>query len=71
MENIVKMISDKAGISESQAKTALDTVVNFLKDKLPSGMGSQLDSLVSGGGTTNEGGMGDLKDKLGGFMNKG
>jgi hypothetical protein len=65
MEQLIKLVSDKTGISADQAKQAILVVTNFLKDKLPAGFGSQLDSLVSGqaqapgivGGIDNLGGM--------------
>ncbi len=68
MENIIKLITEKAGISEGQAKSALDTVVGYLKDKMPGGIGAQVESFLhgSGGGAGNI--AGGLGDKLGGFM---
>lgn len=70
METIIKMVSEKAGISEEQATTAVKTVVTFIKDKLPPGMGSQLDNLV-GGNASAGGGMADsIKNGLGGMFGK-
>jgi len=69
MESIIKMVCEKTGISESQAKTAVETVVSFLKDKMPGGIGAQVESFVNGG----TGSLGDLagglKDKVGGVFN--
>ncbi len=69
MEELIKAVSGKAGISESQAKSAIETVVSFLKDKLPGGIGSQVESFLSG----NAGKVGDvidgIKDKAGGMFN--
>lgn len=65
MDKVIEMVSDKAGISKDQAKTAVDIVVNFLKDKLPEGMSGQVDSLLKGGGD-----LGGIKDKLGGMFGK-
>ena len=48
MEELIKLVSQKVGVSEDMAKTAVNTVLGFLKDKLPSGVGSQVDSLLSG-----------------------
>jgi hypothetical protein len=70
MENIIKMVSEKAGISEAQAKTAVDTVVNFLKDKMPAGIGSQVESFVKGGTGSASDMVGGMKDKLGGMFGK-
>ncbi len=39
---LVKMVAQKANISEAAAQKAIDTVLGFLKDKLP----DQFDGLV-------------------------
>jgi nucleoid DNA-binding protein len=62
MEQIVNLVAEKAGISQAQAQTAVKTVTDFLKDKLPAGM--NLDSLMSGKG------VGNLTDSLGGMFGK-
>jgi hypothetical protein len=61
MDELVKQITERAGISESQARTAVDTVVGFLRTRLPEPIGGQLDSVIAGGG----GGVGDLAGKAG------
>ena len=43
---IVKMVAKKANISESIAQVAVDTVLKFLKDKLPPVVGTTLDSFL-------------------------
>ena len=35
MDELVKLVVDKVGISEAQAKQAVEVVVGFLKDSLP------------------------------------
>lgn len=66
MENLIKMVSEKTGISEAQAKTAVETVVSFLKDKMPGGLGGQVESFVKGGAGSLGGIAGNVKDKIGG-----
>lgn len=34
MEELIKLVSSKVGISEDQARSAVETVVSFLKAKL-------------------------------------
>lgn len=70
MEKLINLVSEKAGISASQAETAVNTVVSFLKDKLPPGMAGQVDNYLKDGGDTGktEGGVGGMADKLGGMM---
>ena len=46
MANIVQLVQEKTGISEEQAKMAVDTVVGYLKDKLPAPIASQVDSVL-------------------------
>lgn len=66
MEELVKMVSQKAGISQDQAKTAVATVLSYLNDKLPAPIGGQIDSLLGGGGDVTK----NVTDSLGGFFNK-
>lgn len=62
MDELVKLVVQKTGISEAQAKAAIETVVNFLKQKLPAPLASQVDTVLSGG-------MPDIS-ALGGLFNK-
>jgi hypothetical protein len=68
MEELIKMVTNKVGISEEQAKSAVETVVSFIKDKMPGGIGSQVESFISG----HSGGLGNvvdsIKDKVGGLL---
>ena len=66
MDNIIKMVSDKTGISEAQAKIAVETIVSILKDKMPAGIGSQVESFIKGGTGPMDDLGGDLKDKISG-----
>lgn len=70
MEQIIKMITEKTGISTEQATTAVNVVTDFLKDKLPAGMGNQLDGLLKGDTSSLGDLAGELKDKLGGMFGK-
>jgi len=49
---IVKMVAKKANLSEPIAQIAVDTVLNFLKGKLPPVVGNTLDSFLGSGSTT-------------------
>lgn len=69
MDQLVKLVSQKTGINESQAKMAVDTVMSFMKDKLPDGMASQVISMLQDGSDTgNDDIASGLKDKLGGIF---
>jgi len=68
MEELIKKVTQKVGISEAQAKSAVDTVVSFLKDKMPGGIGSQVESFLKGNLGSASGLMDGLKDKAGGLL---
>jgi hypothetical protein len=49
MDELIKTVSARAGISEEQAKTAVTSVVEFIKGKLPM-LGEQVQGLLGGDG---------------------
>lgn len=65
MDDLIKMVTDKVGISPEQAKHAVETVLAHLKDKLPGPLAGQLEGLVSG-----QTSLGDLTKSLGGLFGK-
>jgi uncharacterized protein (DUF2267 family) len=66
MEELIKKVSEKTGISEDQARTAVTTVLGFLKDKLPAPIAGQIENVIGGGESA--GGVGDIAAKVGGFL---
>jgi hypothetical protein len=54
MNELIQRLIDKTGIPEDKARTALDVVVNFLKEKLPAPVAAQLDGLMAGGSGMSE-----------------
>ena len=68
MENLIKRVSEKAGITEAQARSAVNTVVSFLKDKMPAGVGSQVETFLKGGASASI--VGSIKEKVGGVLGK-
>ena len=69
MEELIRQVSERAGISEEQARTAVETVAGFLKERVPAPYSSYIDSFLSGGGEG--GGLGGIAGGLGGiFGNK-
>lgn len=73
MDDIIKMVASKTGMSEAIAKIAVETVVTQLKGKLPPAVGGQIDSLLGGktaSGKSSGGSLGDLAGKLGGMLGK-
>lgn len=59
MDELVKNIAKKVGITETQAQQAVDMVLSVLKEKLPAPVASQVEAVLAGD-------MGDLGDVLGG-----
>lgn len=62
MEELVKLVREKTGLSEAQAEKAVDVVVDFIKKKLPAPLASQVDAALK-----NE----SLMDQAGGLLDKG
>ena len=66
MDDLLKQITEKFGVSAEQAKGIVGTVAGFLGDKLPGPVGSQVTKLLGGGGDDN----GDDDEGGGGLMDK-
>ena len=68
MDELIKQVTAKTGISDEQARSAVNTVLDFVKDRLPAPIAGQIDNVVSG-----EGGIGstvgDIASKVGGIFN--
>lgn len=65
MDELVKLVAKKTGITEAQAKMAVELVLNFVKSKLPAPIAAQVDNLLEGGGS-----LGDVAEGLGGLFGK-
>lgn len=67
MDELIKMVSERAGIDADQARKAIETVVEQLEGKLPGPLAGQLKSLLGGNGADGDSGsgldVGDLADK--------
>ena len=61
MDEIIKLVANKTGISPEQAKVAVTTVLGFLKDKLPAPVAGQVEAVLAGKGP-------DLSQGLGGLL---
>lgn len=63
MDELIRMVSERAGIPEDTARTAVQTVIGFLKERLPAPMAGQVDALLSGSG-------GDIAKGLGNILGR-
>lgn len=68
MEKIVSLVAEKAGITQAQARTAVDTVAGFLKDRMPPGLAGQVDNYLKNDSKGERGGISDTAGKLGGII---
>ncbi len=50
MDELVKLIVQKTGISEDQARQAVSVVVGYLKDRLPAPIAAQVDGILNNPG---------------------
>ncbi|HNS37552.1 MAG TPA: hypothetical protein PKH92_07135 [Anaerolineaceae bacterium] len=48
MEELVKLVSKKTGLSADMSKVAIETVLGFLKKKLPAPIAAQVDAVLKG-----------------------
>ena len=63
MDEIIKQVAERAGIGEEQARTAVTTVLGFLKERLPAPIAGHLDGVLGGadgGGDAAGGGLADM-----------
>ena len=65
MEELVALVVEKTGLTEKQAESAVEVVLGFIKDKLPSVVGGQIDALLEG-----KGDLGAAADALGSLFGK-
>jgi hypothetical protein len=64
MDEIIKRITETTGISEDQARSAVNIVAGFLKQKLPAPIAGQVENVLSGGGGMTDK-LGDAASKVG------
>jgi hypothetical protein len=64
LDEIVDLVAEKCGIDKKTAKTAVETVMEYLDDKLPEPLAGQIDNVLEGGQVD------DLLSGLGGLLGK-
>ena len=73
MDELIRQVAERTGVGEDKARTAVETVVGFLKERLPAPIAGQLDNVL-GGGAAGGGGLaeqaGDVLGGLGGMFGK-
>lgn len=74
MDELIRNITEKTGLNADQAKAAAQTVLEFLKGRLPAPLASNLDSIIggqAGAGSASEGLTDKVTSALGGLFGKG
>lgn len=66
METLINLVKAKAGLSDEKAKTAIETVVGYLKEQLPAPIASQIDGAISGEGAAGK--LGGMAQGIGGLL---
>jgi hypothetical protein len=67
MDELIRQVVERTGISEQQARGAVETVLGFVKNRLPEPLAGQLDGLVGGASGAAGGIAGAAGDVLGGL----
>lgn len=63
MDEIVKAVADRTGLSMEQSKMAVQAAMDFMMSKMPEGMGTQLQAMMTGSDMS--GAMGDMNKMMG------
>ena len=64
MNELIQQLKSRVGLDDDKARSAIQTVVEFLKQRLPAPVASQLDSAISGGAVD------AIKDKAAAILGK-
>lgn len=65
MDQLVAQVAERIGVEPDKARAAVDTVLNFLKQRLPGPIAGQIDQAVDSAETT---GPADVSKRLGGMF---
>ena len=50
MDDLIKMVTDRVGIPQDKARSAVELILGQLKSRLPAPLASQVENALSGGG---------------------
>ena len=65
---LINIVVQRTGLSEDKARTVVDTVVGFLKERAPAGLAGQIDALLGAGGGGSS--VSDMASRVGGMLGK-
>lgn len=69
MQDLVKLLTEKTGISEETAKMAIQVVAGFTKEKLPDPVGGMVQTFLQTGDMPDMSNLANLAGNLGGAGN--
>lgn len=69
MEELIQTVADRTGLTPDQAKSAIETIVGLIKDKLPMGLGDKVEAMLQGGSESSTESSSLGGDLLGGLKN--
>jgi uncharacterized protein (DUF2267 family) len=72
MDELVALVQEKTGLPEAKAKQAVTVVIDFLKDRLPGPIASQVDAALKNEAMMDQASdvLGKGADKLGGLLGR-
>jgi hypothetical protein len=65
MDELVELVSKKAGISKTQSQKAVSTVMSFMNEKLPAPLAQQVQTAMQGGAIDS---LDDIAESLGSLL---
>ena len=65
MDELVKLVAQKTGLNDDQAKMAVQVVIDFLKQRLPAPIAGQIDAVLGGNAAA-----GDVGKEIGNLFGK-
>ncbi len=65
MNELIEQLKSRVNLNDDQARSAAETVINYLKQRLPAPVANQLDSVIAG-----QGGAEGIAGKVGDFLGK-
>lgn len=68
MDELIEAIKQRTGLPADKAKGAAEAALDFLKEKLPDPLASQVDRYLEGNADSIADGIGDASDKLKGMF---
>lgn len=65
MDELIQQLKSRVGLDDNKAQSAAQTVIDYLKQRLPGPVAGELDKVVSGTGGAQE-----IESKVEGFLGK-